>query len=100
MLYFDLSIVHFWIGGAHRRDFLGWKPALGWKDALIGIEIGEFREPNSKIWIDKKQIKVSSDGFFAFGIDRDRKFDIVITKESKGKTLSNFVCFQPMEKLA
>ena len=42
-------------------------------------------EPNSKIWIDKKQIKVSSDGFFAFGIDRDRKFDIVITKESKGK---------------
>ena len=42
-------------------------------------------ELNSKIWIDKKQIKVSSDGFFAFGIDRDRKFDIVITKESKGK---------------
>ena len=42
-------------------------------------------EPNSKIWIDKKQIKVSSDGFFAFGIDRDRKFDIVITKVSKGK---------------
>ncbi len=29
--------------------------------------------PNSKVIIDKKKIKVSKDGFFAFGIDRDRK---------------------------
>ena len=42
-------------------------------------------EPKSKIWIDKKPVKVSSDGFFAFGIDRDRKFDVVITKETNGK---------------
>ena len=42
-------------------------------------------EPKSKIWIDKKPVKVSSEGFFAFGIDRDRKFDIVITKENDGK---------------
>ena len=42
-------------------------------------------EPKSKIWIDKKPIKVSSDGFFVFGIDRDRKYDVVITKMNKGK---------------
>ena len=33
----------------------------------------------SKIIIDKKEIKVSKDGFFVFGIDRDRKFDVLIT---------------------
>ena len=37
-------------------------------------------EPKSKIWIDKKPVKVSSDGFFVFGIDRDRKYDVIITK--------------------
>ncbi len=42
-------------------------------------------DPGSKIIIDKKQIKVSNDGFFVFGIDRDRKFDILITKISNGK---------------
>ncbi|MFL2886733.1 MAG: M23 family metallopeptidase [Candidatus Pelagibacter sp.] len=42
-------------------------------------------EPNSKIIIDKKEIKVSKDGFFVFGIDRDRKFDILITSISNGK---------------
>ena len=34
--------------------------------------------PGSKIVIDKKKIKVSKDGYFAFGIDRDRKYDVVI----------------------
>ena len=42
-------------------------------------------EPKSKIWIDKKPIKVSSDGFFVFGIDRDRKYDVIITKMNEGK---------------
>ena len=42
-------------------------------------------EPNSKIWIDKKPVKVSSDGFFAFSIDRDRKYDVVITKMNEEK---------------
>ena len=31
-------------------------------------------DPNSKIIIDKKNVKVSEDGYFVFGIDRDRKF--------------------------
>ena len=35
-------------------------------------------EPNEKILIDKKKIKVSDEGYFAFGIGKDRKFDVVI----------------------
>ena len=35
-------------------------------------------DPNSKIIIDKKDVKVSDDGYFVFGIDRDRKFDVLI----------------------
>ena len=42
-------------------------------------------EPKSKIIIDKKEIKVSRDGFFVFGIDRDRKFDVLITKINNDK---------------
>ena len=42
-------------------------------------------DPGSKIILDKKEIKVSKDGFFVFGIDRDRKFDFLITKISDGK---------------
>ena len=41
-------------------------------------------DPNSKVKIDKKQIRVSKDGYFAFGISRDRKYDIVITLEENG----------------
>ena len=41
-------------------------------------------DPESKIIIDKKEIKVSKDGFFVFGIDRDRKFDLIITKIKDG----------------
>ena len=41
-------------------------------------------DPSSKIKIDKKQIRVSKDGYFAFGISRDRKYDVVITLEKNG----------------
>ena len=37
-------------------------------------------KPNTKIIIDKRKIKVSKDGYFAFGIGKDRKFDIIITE--------------------
>jgi len=40
--------------------------------------------PDSLVIIDKKKIKVSKDGYFAFGIDRDRKYDVVITIEKDG----------------
>ena len=42
--------------------------------------------PTAKVIIDKKKIKVSKDGFFAFGIDRDRKYDVVIKITDDGNT--------------
>ena len=42
-------------------------------------------EPKSKIWIDKKRVRVTDDGYFVFGIGRDRKFDVTITKELEKK---------------
>ena len=35
-------------------------------------------DPNSKVFIDKRKIRVSKKGFFAFGLDRDRKNDVTI----------------------
>ena len=52
---------------------------------LQGHFIIGFTEPSAKIIIDKKNVKVSKDGYFAFGIDRDRKFDLIITKIHEGK---------------
>ena len=43
-------------------------------------------DPNSKVIIDKTKVKVSKDGFFAFGIDRDRKYDVVIKITADGNT--------------
>ena len=40
----------------------------------------------SKIFIDNKKIKVSREGYFAFGLDRDRKNDIRIKIINKDKT--------------
>jgi len=42
-------------------------------------------EPKTKIWVDKQEVRVTDDGFFAFGISRDRKYDIVITSKKNGK---------------
>ena len=41
-------------------------------------------EPNTKVLIGKKEVKVSKNGYFVFGIDRDRKFDVLITKILNG----------------
>ena len=40
-------------------------------------------KPNTKVLIDKKKIKVSKDGYFAFGIGKDRKLDITISEGDK-----------------
>ncbi len=42
-------------------------------------------EPNSKILVGKKEVKVSKDGVFVFGIDRDQKYDLSFTKIVNGK---------------
>ena len=41
-------------------------------------------DPGSKIQIDKKNVRVSKDGFFAFGLGRDRKNDVIITETLNG----------------
>tara|TARA_Y100000590_G_scaffold263294_2_gene295467 strand:- start:4714 stop:5499 length:786 start_codon:yes stop_codon:yes gene_type:complete len=40
-------------------------------------------KPGSDVFIDKKKIKVTSDGYFVFGLGRDRKNDVVITVNKK-----------------
>ena len=52
---------------------------------LQGHFIVGLTEPSAKIIIDKKNVKVSKDGYFVFGIDRDRKFDLIITKINNGE---------------
>ena len=52
---------------------------------LQGHYIIGVTDPSAKIIIDKKNVKVSNDGYFVFGIDRDRKFDLIITKITNGK---------------
>jgi len=41
-------------------------------------------EPDAKIQIDKRNVRVSKDGFFAFGLGRDRKNDVIITETFNG----------------
>jgi len=40
-------------------------------------------DPSTKIFIDKKRVKVTKNGYFAFGIEKDRKLDIVITEGNR-----------------
>ena len=41
-------------------------------------------EPNTKVLIDKKEVRITDDGYFVFGIGRDRKYDVVITLKKDG----------------
>ena len=60
--------------------------AIEFKGKFIqGHYIVGLTDPQAEIIIDKKKVRVSKDGFFVFGIDRDRKFDIFITKINNGK---------------
>jgi len=43
-------------------------------------------DQNSTVTIDKRKVKVSKDGYFAFGLDRERKYDVVIQIGKDGKT--------------
>jgi len=40
-------------------------------------------DPEASVFIDKKKVKVTDEGFFAFGLGRDRKNDVVITINNK-----------------
>ncbi len=43
-------------------------------------------DPNSKVFIDSRKVRVSNDGYFAFGLDRDRKNNILIKIINKKET--------------
>ncbi len=42
--------------------------------------------PNSKVSIDNRKVKVTKDGFFAFGLGRDRKNNVLIKISKNGDT--------------
>jgi len=48
-----------------------------------GYFILGMTKPDNKIFIDKKKIKVSKDGYFVFGIEKDRTSDILIVEGNK-----------------
>ena len=61
---------------------------------LQGHYIIGLTDPSAKIIVGKKEVKVSKDGYFVFGIDRDRKFDLTITKikdEKKEKIIKKIL---------
>ena len=73
-----IFLILFIFNSAHSIEFTG------------KFEQGSFilgkTEPGSEIKIDKKKIRVTKDGFFAFGIGRDRKNNILIEfKRNKEK---------------
>jgi len=47
-------------------------------------------QPGSEVFIDKKKVKVTSEGYFAFGLGRDRKNDVVITINKKKNCKKSF----------
>ena len=63
---------------------------LGAVEFLGKFEQGAFilgkTNPNSKVKIDNRNIRVSKDGYFAFGLDRDRKNNVLITIKNGGKS--------------
>ena len=40
----------------------------------------------SKVEVDNRKIRLTKDGYFAFGLDRDRKNNVVIKIHENGKT--------------
>ena len=55
---------------SHAVEFLG--------DFRQGSFILGKTDPNSKVFIDDRKVRVTNDGYFAFGLDRDRKNNVLI----------------------
>ena len=55
-----------------------------WGKFIQGHFIIGKTEPDTKVLIDKKEVRVTDDGYFVFGIGRDRKYDVVITLNKDG----------------
>ncbi len=68
----SLLVIFFLISKSYAVEFEG--------KFIQGHFIVGKTDPGSLIFIDKKKVKVSEDGLFVFGIDRDRKLDVTVTK--------------------
>ena len=69
LLIFDISYAAEFFGNFKQGSFI-----LGKTD------------PNSKVFIDDRKVRVSNDGYFAFGLDRDRKNNVLIKIINKKET--------------
>ncbi len=56
--------------------------------------IGDFKQgsfilgvtnPNNQVFIDNRKVRVSKDGYFAFGLDRDRNYNVLIKIKNKNE---------------
>tara|TARA_B100000674_G_C37881168_1_gene934379 strand:+ start:34 stop:822 length:789 start_codon:yes stop_codon:yes gene_type:complete len=63
---------------SYATEFLG--------DFKQGSFILGKTKPDSKVYIDNKKIRVSKDGYFAFGLDRDRKKNVLIKIKNNQET--------------
>ena len=72
IIYRILLIFFIFVSPAHSIKFQG--------KFIQGHFILGKTDPNVKIFIGKKEVKVSKDGDFVFGIDRDKKYDLTFTK--------------------
>ena len=63
---------------SHATEFLG--------NFKQGSFILGKTDPNSKVFIDDRKVRVSNDGYFAFGLDRDRKNNVLIKIINKKET--------------
>ena len=70
-----LLVVFFFFTETHAIEFKG--------KFIQGHYIIGKTKPDTEIIIDKREVKVSKDGYFAFGIEKDRKLDFVITEDNE-----------------
>ena len=63
-------IIFFYSNFSHTAEFMG-------KFQQGSFILGKT-EPGSEVIIDKKKVRVSKDGYFAFGLGRDRKNNVII----------------------
>ncbi len=72
IIYRTLIVLFFLISPSYAIEFKG--------KFMQGYFILGMTEPNAKILVGKKEVKVSENGDFVFGIDRDQKYDLIFTK--------------------
>ena len=73
-----ILLVLFIFNISHAVEFMG--------DFKQGSFILGKTSPQSKVLIDNKKVRVSKDGYFAFGLDRDRKNNVIIKIINKKET--------------